>query len=73
MYNPQFRNLCTTLSLFRSLLQYPQLLFHQPALQPLLQAARFFQALHLSLLLSFLPGGLAANEVPHFGKIRTGT
>ena len=71
MYNPQFRNLCTTLSL--SLLQYPQPLFHQPALQPLLQTARLFQALHLSLLLSFLPRGLAANEVPNFGKIRTGT
>ena len=42
-------------------------------LQYLLQTARFFQVLHLSLLLSFLPGGLAVNEAPHFGKIRTGT
>ena len=28
---------------------------------------------HLSLLLSFLPGGLVANEALHFDKIRTGT
>ncbi|PFX24741.1 hypothetical protein AWC38_SpisGene10642 [Stylophora pistillata] len=39
----------------------------------LLQTARRFQTLLLSLLLSFIPGGLVANETPNFGKIRTGT
>ena len=73
MDNPRFRNLHMMLSLFRNFLQYLQPLFHHPALQPLLQTARFFQVLHPSRLLSFLPGGLAANDAPPFGKIRTGT
>ena len=74
--NAQFCSLCMTLSLFRSLsllrsfLQYLQPLFRQPALQPPLQTAQLLQTLLLSLLLSFLTGGLAANVVPHFGKIR---
>ena len=54
-------------------LPYLQPLSHHPALQPLLQTARFFLVHHLNLLLLFLQGGLAANEVPHFGTTRTGT
>ena len=73
MDNPPFRNLRMTLSLFRNFLQYLQLLFHHPALQPLLHTARFFEVPHPSRPLSFLPGGLAANDAPLFGKIRTGT
>ena len=73
MNNPRFRNLRMTLSLFRSFLPYPPPLFHHPPLQSLLQTARFFQVLHLIRLLSSLPGDLAANDVPRFGKIRTGT
>ena len=73
MDNPRFRNLLMMLSLFRNFLQYLQPLFYQPALQPLLQTARFFQVLHPNRLLWFLPGGLAANDALLFGKIRTGT
>ena len=73
MDNPRFCNLRMMLPLFRNFLQYLQLLFHHPALQPLLQTAWFFQVLHPNRLLSFLPGGLAANYSPLFGKIRTGT
>ena len=67
--NLRFHNLCTTVSLFRNFLQYLQRLSPHLALQP----PRFFQMLHLNLLLSFLPGGLAANEAPRFGKLMTGT
>ena len=68
--NPRFRNLRMMLSLFGNFLQYLQPLFHHPALQPLLL---FLQVLYPSRLLSFLPGRLAANNAPPFGKIRTGT
>ena len=71
--NPRFRNLRMTLSLFRSFLPSLQPLFRHPPLQSLLQTAPFFQVLHLIRLLSSLPGDLAANDTPHFGKIRIGT
>ena len=73
MGNTRFRNLRMMLSLFRNFLQYLQPLFHHPALQPFLHTARFFRVLHPSRLLLFHPGGLAANDAPPFGKIRTGS
>ena len=73
MNNPQFRYLHMMLSLFRNFLLYLQPLFPHPPLQSLLQTARFFQVLHVIRLLSSLPGGLTANDAPHFGKIGTGT
>ena len=57
-----------TLPLFRNFLQYLQPSSHQPLLQPLLRTAQFMLLLHLSLLLSFLSGGPAVNEVPLFGQ-----
>ena len=62
-----------TLSLFRNFLQYLRPSSHQPVLQSLLWTDQFLKLLHLSLLLSFLPGGSTVNEVLLFGKITTGS
>ena len=63
MNSPRFNNLCLTLS--SNFLQYLQPLPSLPPPKPLLQTARFFH--HPSLVPSFLPGGLVANELLHFG------